>query len=55
MVLGKIGEKYSFKKKSHSQHDNSISTEPSVNEVMETIMAGKNDPATQDPVGNVTD
>ena len=44
---------YSFKKKLDSQHQNSNSTEPYVNEVMETIMAGKNDPGTQDPIGNV--
>ena len=29
--------------------------EPSVNEVMETTMVGKNDPSTQDSISNVTD
>ena len=54
-ILGKTAERYSFKKKSDGQHDETISTEPSVNEVMETIMAGQNDPYTQDPTGHVTD
>ena len=53
--LGKLAEKYRFKKKSDSQHENTILMEPSVNEVMQTIMAGENDLATQDPIGNVTD
>ena len=52
---GKIGERYSFKEKLDSQHENPILAELSVNEVMETIMAGKNDPSTWDPTGNVTD
>ena len=29
--------------------------EPSVNEVMETVMAVENNPSTQDPIGNVAD
>ena len=52
--LEKIGEIYSFKK-SHSQHENTISIEPSVNKVMETIMVGEYDPSTKDPLDNVTD
>ena len=38
-------------KKSDSQHEKTISIEPSVNEVM----AGENDPSTQEQIGNVTD
>ena len=55
MLLGKIGQRYSFKKKLDNQHDKTISRKPSVNEVMETIMAGENDPSTQDPIGHVAD
>ena len=51
---GKIGEGYSFEKKPESQHGNTTSSESSVNEVMEAVMAGENDPSTQDPVCNVT-
>ena len=50
-----IRERYSFKMKLDSKHDKTISTEPSVNEVMETIMAGETDPSTQDPIDHVTD
>ena len=53
--LAKIGERYSFKKKQDSQIKQKTSTESSVNEVMETIMADENEPSTQDPTGNVTD
>ena len=53
MFLGKIGEWYSFKK-SDSQCKKTISTETSVNEIMETKKAGENDPSTQDPTANVT-
>ena len=35
--FAKIGERNIFKKKSDSQHENPMSTELSVNEVMETI------------------
>ena len=52
--MGKIGEKYSFKKKLDSQHEKKISTEPSVNEVMEAVIAGENDPSTHNPTGNAT-
>ena len=55
MLLGKIGERYSFKRKSDSQHGNQISIEPSINKVMETLMLDKNNPSTQDPICNVTD
>ena len=34
-LLGKIGEQYSFKKELESQHENTTSSESSVNEVME--------------------
>ena len=50
--LGKIGEKYSFRKKSESQHEKSTSSESSVNEVM---MAGENNLSTWDPASIVTD
>ena len=53
--LDKIEESYSFKKKSDSQQEKTTSSESPVNKVMETIMAGENDPSTQNPVGNVTD
>ena len=53
--LGNIGGRYSFKKKSESQHEKKTSSESSVNEVIETVMAGENDPSTQGPVSNVTD
>ena len=39
----------------NSQHENPISIEPSVNKVMETIMADKNDSSNQAPLGNLTD
>ena len=51
--LGKLGQKYSFKKESDSHHENPISTESSVNKVMETLIASTNDPATQSPPDNV--
>ena len=51
----KIGERYNFKKKLESQHEKTTSSELSVNKVMETMMAGENDPSTQDPVSNITD
>ena len=47
-------ERYSFKKP-ESQHQNTTSSESSVNKVMETVMAGENDPSKQDPVCNITD
>ena len=53
--LGKIGERYRFKKNPESHHENTTSSESSVNKVMEAMMAGDNDPSTQDPVWNVTD
>ena len=53
--FGKIGERFSFKKKPESQDDNTTSSESFVNEVMEAVMAGENGPPTQDPVHNVTD
>ena len=52
--LGKRGEKDSFMKKSESQHENTTSSESSVNKAMETMMTGENDPSIQDPVNNVT-
>ena len=52
--LGKIGERYSFKKP-ESQHDNTSSSESSMNEVMEAAMAHEDDASTKDPVHNVTD
>ena len=51
----KIGERYNFKKKLDSQHENPISTEPSVYEVPETIMAGENDPSIQEEIGSTTE
>ena len=50
----KIGGKCSSKNKSDSQHESPNPKETSANEVMQTIMAGKNDPPTQDPIGNAT-
>ena len=37
--LGKLGEKYSFKKKLHTQHDSTPSAEEYVHEVMQAVMA----------------
>ena len=54
-ILGKLGQNYSFKKKSDSQHENPVSTGPSINEVMETTVVSENDPATKSPAGNVVD
>ena len=53
--MGKKEERYISMKKPNSQIEKKILTEPSVNEVMETIMADKNKPSTQDPIGNPTD
>ena len=53
--IEKIGERYGFKKKSECKIERKILTEPSVNKVMETIMAGENDPSTQYPISHVTD
>ena len=55
MLLVKIEEKYSFKKKLESQHEKTTSSESSVNEIIKTMLAGENDPSTQDPASNVTD
>ena len=41
--LSKIGERYSFIRKLESQVEKKISTESSVNKVMETIMADENE------------
>ena len=46
--LGKLGEKYSFKKKLESQHDSTPLVEESVNEIVQAVMALENDPLTQD-------
>ena len=51
-VLGKLGDRYSFKKKSDIQQENPISA---INNVVETIMADENGPFAQDPIGNATD
>ena len=37
-ILGKTGERYSFKKKLENHHDNITLSESSVNEVMEVVM-----------------
>ena len=37
--LGKLREKYNFKKKPETQHDCTPSTEESVNEVVQAVMA----------------
>ena len=52
--LGKIGEKYSFKKKSNN-HGSPKSPESTVNEVMESITTNENYPASQEPMSNATD
>ena len=52
---GKIGERYSFRKKLESQHESTTSSEASVNEVMEALMAHEDDPVTKDSVHNATD
>ena len=36
--LGRVGEKYSLQKKPETQHDSVLSTEESVNEVMQAVM-----------------
>ena len=53
--MGKIGERSNFKKKLKMQHENITSSEPSVNVEIEAVMAGENDPSTQDPVLSVAD
>ena len=53
--LGKLGERYSFRKKLESQHENTASSASAVNEVMEAVMACEDDPSVQDPVCNITD
>ena len=53
--LGKIGERYSFKKKPESQHERTTSSEASLNEVTVAVMAHEDDPSTKDLVHNVTD
>ena len=55
MCLGKIGERYSFKKKLDSQVEKKISRKSSVDEVMETILADENDPSTSDPLDKTSD
>ena len=45
--LSKLGEQYSFQKKPETQHDSASSSEESVNEVVQAVMAWKNDPLTQ--------
>ena len=55
MLFGKIGETHSFKKKLESKHEKTTSSESSLNEVMESIIVGENDPSTQDMASNVTD
>ena len=52
---GKIGEKNSFKKKPDGKIEKKILTEPSVNKILETIMADENESSTQDQINNVTD
>ena len=54
-VLGKIGDRYSFKKKPESQHENTTSSESSANKGMEVMMAGKNESSTQNQNDNITD
>ena len=51
--LGKIGDRYSFKKKLESQHENTTLSDSSVNEVMKAVMTCEDDPSTQDPVCSV--
>ena len=53
--LVKIKRSIVFKKKQESQHKSTTSSEASVNEVMEAVMAHEDDPLTKDPVCNVTD
>ena len=53
--LDEIGERNSFKKMPKSYCENKASSESSVNEVMEAVIAGENDPSTKDPFHNVTD
>ena len=50
--VGKIEEKYSFKKKPESKHESTTSSEASVNEVMEAVMACEDDPLTKGSAHN---
>ena len=52
--IGKIGGKYSFKKKSNNQ-EIKIPQETTVNEVMESIMTNGHYPASEEPISDVTD
>ena len=53
--LGKRGERYSFKKKSESKQESTTSSEASVDEVMEAVMACEDEYLTQEPVHSTTD
>ena len=53
--LGKLGDRYSFKKKQETQHDGTPSSVASVNDIMEAVMVWENNPSTQDSVQNATD
>ena len=52
--LGKTEEKYSFKKKSSNQ-ENPKPQEPTVNEVMESIIQNENYPASEESISTATD
>ena len=52
--LGQMGEKYSFKKKSNSQHEIPKLPEPTLNEVMESITTNEDYSTTQEPRSNAT-
>ena len=55
IFFGKFGERYSFKKKLESQHESTTSSDISVNDVMEAVIAHEVDALTKDPVCNATD
>ena len=53
-VIGKIGDKCSFKRKSNNQ-ENQKSPEKTVNELMESIPTSINHPASEEPVNDASD
>ena len=52
--IGKIGEKYSFKKKSNHQENPKL-LETTVNKVMESIITNENHSASEEPISDATD
>ena len=54
MLHKEIEEKHSFKKKSDNQ-ENMKSSEPTVNEVLESITTNKNYPVCKEPITNEID